>query len=312
MSFGVCLSSGAMAADMPVKAPVPVVGASVPLDVHGYVDLAFADTRVTPGGLMIYPTRGYLTQIDVGLSLDLYKNPTGFINGVSVFAGVWNEMWSSPAVGYGNSQELDWWAGFSVGFAQHWKFSAQYLELKFPGGATIHNYVYSLGFDDSYLGLPIAFNPYVNLFQSASGPSTVVLGNNGNTYRVELGIRPSVSMQKSTSIPLSFSFPTWVTVGPSSYWNRVTPATNLCGPTTSTPCALSNVGLFSTGIQARLGLDSIVPKQLGNWYLKAGVQYYAILNDALLGAQVATGAATSFPTAHKNVVVASGGIGFSF
>ena len=297
---------------MPVKAKVPVVGASVPLDVHGYVDLTFANTRVTPGGLMIYPTHGYLTQIDVGLSLDLYKNPTGFINGISVFGGVWNEMWSSPALGTGNWQELDWWLGFSVGFAQHWKFSAQHLQFKFPGGATIYNYVYSLGFDDSYLGLPIVFNPYINLFQSASGPSTVVLGDNGNTYRVELGIRPTVSLQKSTGVPLSFTFPTWITVGPTTYWNRGTPATNLCGPTTSSPCATSSFGLFTTGIQARYSLDALIPKRLGSWYIKAGAQYYYMANDALLGAQVVTGAAASFPSAHRSIVVASGGLGFSF
>jgi len=45
---------------------------------------------------MIYNNGGYLTQADVGLSLDLYKDPTGFINSISVYGGVWNEFWSSP------------------------------------------------------------------------------------------------------------------------------------------------------------------------------------------------------------------------
>ena len=50
MSIGaVASSSVATAADLPVKAKVPVIGASVPLDVHGYFDLTFATTRVTPG-----------------------------------------------------------------------------------------------------------------------------------------------------------------------------------------------------------------------------------------------------------------------
>ena len=29
-------------------------------------------------------------------------------------------------------QEMDWWVGMSVGFAQHWKFSAEYVAVRFP------------------------------------------------------------------------------------------------------------------------------------------------------------------------------------
>ena len=78
------------------------------------------------------------------------------------------------------------------------------------------------------------------------------------------------------------------------------------------PCASGSTGLFSTGIQAKLGLESIIPKRLGSWYLKGGFQYYRIMNDSLLGAQVVTGAATSFNNAERDVFIANGGIGFSF
>src|SRR4051794_13892191 len=89
----IAYSSAASAADMPVKAPVPIVGASVPLDVHGNLDITLATNRVTGGGLLLYPSGSALTQINGGLSFDLYKDPTGFINGVSVYGGIWNEFW---------------------------------------------------------------------------------------------------------------------------------------------------------------------------------------------------------------------------
>ena len=305
---GLGLSSAASAADLPVKA-IPVATPWV-LDVHGYADLTFATTRVTPGGLMVRPSRGVTTQIDTGLALDIYKNKTGFINGFTVFGGVWNEYWDSPAAGASSWQEQDWWAGFSVKFAQYWKFTAQSLQFQLPGGPTAYNYVFSLALDDSFLGLPVTFNPYVNVFDNAAGFSTVILGK--NSYRVELGMVPTYSFLKSTGVPLTVTMPTWVTVGPSDYWNRNDGTTNLCGTAGTSPCSLSNVGLVSTGLQGRLSLESVVPKRLGNWYLKAGFQYYHITNDALLAAQVATGAATSFNNSHRDIVVGSTGLGFSF
>ena len=72
------------------------------------------------------------------------------------------------------------------------------------------------------------------------------------------------------------------------------------------------MGLISTGLQAQYSLEALVPKRLGSWFLKGGVQYYRITNDSLLGAQVVTGAATSFSDAKKDVFIYNGGIGFSF
>ncbi len=55
-----------------------------------------------------------------------------------------------------------------------------------------------------------------------------------------------------------------------------------------------------------------MPKRLGNWYVKAEGHYYHISNDALLAAQVVTGAATSFHNAKEDVFVGSGSFGFTF
>src|SRR5262249_35929276 len=148
-----------------------------------------------------------------------------------------------------------------------------------------------LAFDDSWLGWPITFNPYVDLFYNAAGGSTVVLGKRSGTYRVSVGVVPSYSWAKTTGVPLSISVPTWVTFGPSEFWNRNDGTTNICGPTPAiaAPCSSGGTGYYSTGLQAKLGLEPIIPKRLGSWYLKGGAQYYHIVNDSLLGAQTPAG-----------------------
>ena len=319
MSLGAVASpSVATAADLlPVKAK-PIVGAYVPLDVHGYFDLTFATTRVTPGGLLIYPNnRGYLTQADVGLSLDLYKDKTGFINSISVYGGVWNEFWSSPrAVGNRSWQEMDWYAGFIVGFAQYWKFQAGRLDFVFPSGGQLENYNFSLSYDDAHWGLLFPLNPSVKVLWTHHGGSAVGNGITKDGYRFEVGISPFFDMKKYWGVAgLTIVMPTWVAVAPEEYFNRNDGTTNLCGTLNNQPCSMSSLGTFSTGLQAKYSLAGVVPTRLGNWYVKAGVQYFHIFNDALLAAQVGTGRdapAATFNDAHKDIFVGTTGVGFTF
>lgn len=316
ISLGAVMSSVSAADLLPVKAKAPVIGPSMPLDVHGYFDLTFATTRVTPGGLMIYPSRGYLSQPEVGLSLDLYKDPNGFINSISVFGGLWNEFWSAPPAGVRTWQEMDWWVGFTVGFARDWKFTAQKLDFVFPSGGQLENYYFILSYDDSKLGLfPFAWNPTVKLFWTHHGGSAVILGKTEDAYRFEVGVAPSWSMQKYWGVPLTLTVPTWVSIAPKEYFDRQDGTTNFCGALTNLPCGTSNFGVVSTGLQARYSLEGFVPKRLGSWYVKAGVQYYHIVNDALLAAQTAPAGGfpvATFPTAHQDIVVGNTGIGFTF
>ena len=76
--------------------------------------------------------------------------------------------------------------------------------------------------------------------------------------------------------------------------------------------ALDTVGFVTTGIQAKYTLESLIPKRLGTWYVKADVQYYHIVNDALLAAPGFNFATNSFPGAKQDIVLANGGFGFSF
>ena len=87
---GIACLSVATAADMPVKAPVPAATPWV-FDVHGGFDLNFQNTRVTGSGLLLYPTGSSLMQPSLGIKLDVYKDPMGFINSFSVYGGIWNE-----------------------------------------------------------------------------------------------------------------------------------------------------------------------------------------------------------------------------
>jgi hypothetical protein len=306
------MSSGsvASAADMNVlKAPPPPP--PVTLDIHGFFDVTFSNDYITPRGLLVTNT-GLTTQILSGLAFDLYKDPTGPINLVSVYAGAWNDLWSvqnSPTVGSWN--EFDWFVGGSVTFAKYWKAGAQYIVFLSPPGnfAQERNLELTLSFDDGSLtGYPVSINPYVKWFNAISGDSTVVVGNQGKTYDVEIGMVPTLALKKYTGVPLSFAVPTWVTVGPTSYWNR---GVTGCGAVATAPCSLSNAGVFSTGLAAKLGLDA-VPARLGSWYLKSGFQYYHMINDSLLLAQTFTGTATSFLTAHRDVWTWTAGLGFNF
>ncbi len=310
------LGSGASAADMmplKVKAPPP----PEPLDIHGFADVTVLNDYITPRGLLVNNT-GTTTQILAGLVLDVYKDKAGFINDISFVGGVWNDLWSNqhdPLVGPWT--EFDWFIGMNVVFAKNWTGGVQYIEfippspLSFPG--TERNVEFSLAYDDTSWGWAIPFHPYVKLFYAASGPSTVVLGQKGGTYDVEIGVVPTLDTKKFTGIPLVLTAPTWITVGPSGYWNRADGTTNFCGATSTSACSLSNAGVVTTGLQGKLALD-IIPKRLGSWYVKAGARYYHIINDALLASQELTGSASpgTFSNTHRDIGVVYAGMGFGF
>jgi hypothetical protein len=306
MSLGVTAS---YAADMPLKAPPPVVE---PLDMHAFFDLSFKNAYITPRGLLVTNT-GLTTQVLTGLSADVYKDKFGFINAVSFYGYVWNDLWSEQKPSnnkVGSWNEFDWAVGMTVKFAQNWKFGVEYVEFISPPGNFFieRNIEFTLAYDDSswWGGGPFTLNPYVKLFYAvSSGSSTVVVGKAGGTYDVELGIVPTLDMKRYLGIPLTISAPTWITVGPSDYWNV---GGNLCGVAL---CSNDNVGVFSTGLSGKLALDW-VPARYGKWYAKAGFQYYDFLNDNLRFAQQTTLGISNFANTHKDYVVGYGGFGFSF
>ena len=324
LSLGIA-DGTAVAADIAYKAPPPKPVFDQ-LDVHGFFDLTFSNDYMTPRGLLVTRT-GLTTQALMGLSLDLYKNNGGFISNISVDFGTWNDLWSKQNdIHVGSWNEFDWWVGASAKIANYWTLGVHYWEFLPPASdlptsfpSTERNVEVALAYSDAWTGWAVTFNPYAKFWFHTSGPSNVVLGDHSGTYDVELGMVPTIDLRKYWGLPVTLTAPTWVTVGPTGFWNRNDGTTNVCGALSNQPCGLSNGGVFATGLTGRTPLDFMIPKRLGNWYVKYGFQYYHIINDALQAAQQFTSAASgistvngTFPQTHRDVVAGFGGVGFTF
>jgi hypothetical protein len=267
---------------------------------------------VTGGGGLLYPKGATLLQADTGIAIDLYSSKSGFINSVSAFVGAWAESRNDAPAGTQNMQEVDWWAGGSIGFADHFKFTAQSLQfVLLPGAGVIKNATASLAFDDAYLGLPIALNPSVSIFYNFNGGVSAMGWGKTDTYRIDLAIAPGYNFQKSSGIPLSISVPTSISLGPTDMYYL--PAYKGCGAAATgvkgvgTVCSTNTFEMFSTGLQAKYDLGQFIPKKFGSWSAKAGVQYYQFLSDAIKANQGGTVASRK-----SNYTVFSTGIGVSF
>ncbi len=138
---------------------------------------------------------------------------------------------------------------------------------------------------------PISFNPYIiwyyELYPSGNvgvlGTTTSAACFSCNSQGTDfiIGMVPKVNMQPYIGIPLTLSAPTWFTVGPQSFWagdNGGGPGSGCLanGPN----CSNGSIGVFSTGLTASLAMTWI-PAQYGHWNVKAGVQFYDIVNTAL-------------------------------
>ncbi|MBY0381862.1 MAG: hypothetical protein K2W78_08100 [Xanthobacteraceae bacterium] len=299
------VAGSASAADLAYKAPTPPPAPT--LDIHGFFDASFGGDYISPRGLHVTKT-GLTSQLATGLLVDLYKNNNSFINKFTIYTGVWNDLWSEQKnTNVGSWNEFDWWVGAQVGFAKNWLLDAQYIEFLSPPGnfKTERNLSVTLSYDDTSWGLPIAIKPYVRGWYTFSGDSNVTTGKVSSGY-VEFGANPTLDLKKQYGFYLVA--PTWVSVGPKDFWtaSSATP----CG-SISTPCGTSNGGVFSTGLTVFIPVTWI-PKNFGNWTVRGGFQYYHLINDYLLQAQVNTGVAASYADAKRDIVVGFGGIGFNF
>ena len=302
----------ASAADLPSKKSIPVLAAAAePSAVHGFLDFTYANGMMSGGGKPLYKSGVSLLETTAGLSVDLYSSKTGPINSFTAFVGGWAQSWNDAPTGSARMQEYDWWAGATIGFADYYKLTVQELQFQIPnagpkGIKVVENMTATLSYDDAHLGLPIALNPYVNVFYNYGGASSMGLGKTG-TYRVDLGIGPSYSFMKSAGVPLTLTVPAQISLGPSDmYYN----GQKLCGPNSNQTCSTGTFQYVMTGLQAKYDLGQIIPKKFGSWSLKAGVKYFHIMNDGIIANQV--GGATTFPLAKTNYPVFSTGINVSF
>lgn len=265
------------------------------LDIHGFLDVSVKNAYITPRGLMVV-NDGVTIQVLNGLVLGLHNAPEETLNGVSMVFGTWSDIATEqhdPSVGAFN--EFDWFVGVNFQLAKRWTLGAQYVEFISPPNnfKTERNLEFSLNYDDAVKDRSWSIQPYVKFFWAISGDSTVVTGKPGDTFDVEIGLKPNIAFNMFGATA-NLSAPTWITVGPKSYWGGT-----------------ENVGVLSTGLSLKLPL-TFIPQRLGNWYTAIGVQYYAFLNDQLRVAQTLIGTADPLSDGHKDYVVGSLSIGMGF
>ena len=247
----------------------PVLAAEAPgMSLHGFGDFSLKNDYITPRGLHV-TSKGETIQALDGLVLDIPQDPSGPITDLSLVAGTWTDF--NPGHRPPNTQalnEFDWFVGANVKIGQDWNAGVQYVEFISGPSAfkTEKNLEFSLAFDDSKYLKTIQLKPYVKLFYAITGDSTVVTGKRGGTFDVEIGATPTWDLSPY-SIPLTLSAPTWVTVGPESFWGA----------------GGGNAGVFSTGVKATYALK--LPPAAGHWSVYAGYQYYHFINDRLVLAQ---------------------------
>jgi hypothetical protein len=336
------LGGAALAADMamPTKAPPPP--APPPLDIHGFVEWDWESFLINPQGQALIP-KSTVTVV-AGLDWILYHNKAGWINKVTVggggatdwsdeFTGYWALFDSLSASGRSANGALFDTVMFitgSVTFGQYWTLSDTYYNVYSndvcssvnPGCAAAPAAIgfnvllaneLKLTFSDSFTGWWITFNPYVTWFSEFTGPTggtgfaCFTCAANGSDFFI--GMVPTVS-GKLWGMPwLTIKAPTYVTVGDSSFWGHglVTGANS------------GSLGVFTTGLTFIAGLGQWIPANLGNWYAKAGFQYYDIINTALqednafsvCGVGLFPGATCS-DWKTRNIIVGFAGVGVAF
>lgn len=239
------------------------------MELHGFGDISLKTDYVTPRGLVV-TTAGAAIQVLNGLVL---TTPIG----LTFHAGTWVDINPGFSRADGNItavNEFDYFVGVDGNIAKNLNLGVEYSQFISgqPSVAfkTERNIEFALKYSDNPEGA-LSLNPYAKLFWAfSSKSSTVVLGKAGKTFDVELGAVPTYKMKGIT-----FSAPTWITVGPKSYWGRND------GPLTRPD---GNVGVISTGIKGAVPLSF-----LGSGGAKASlygfVQYYNLVNDNLLRAK---------------------------
>jgi hypothetical protein len=249
-------------------AAAPTAASAQDIGLHGFADVSYKNDYITPRGLPV-TTEGQTVQVVEGLVLDFAQKPGGLFTDVALVGGTfmdWNPNYS-PLHNNQGFNEFDWFVGANAKIGKDWKIGAQYVEFISPQNfyVTEQNVELSVAFDDSSYLKPINFQPYAKVFLATAGGSTVVTGRHGGTFDVELGAVPNIDLHPY-KIPVILSAPTWITVGPSSFWGGG-----------------GNAGVFSTGLKATYPLK--LPATAGHWAVYADAQYYHLINDQLVLAE---------------------------
>jgi hypothetical protein len=269
--------------DQPPEVQAPLI--------HGYIEAPFKTAHITPRGLVV-ADKGVEIQPSGAFRFDLYDG-AGKLNNITFTTGIWNSVNTSlKNHDVGGWFEVDYFAKMAFKIDKRTELSAQYISFISPSGGfvTDHNVELTLSYDDTgKLATDFGVRPYARLFYNISGSSTTVLGQNGNTYDVELGAEPTYTLKTFKKYPITFTLPTYITVGPGNFWGDS-----------------ENVGVFTTKLDAQIPL-SFIPVRYGYWHADIGVSYFYLLNGNLVRAAEQLGNA-----GNRNWVVGVAGIGVQF
>ncbi|HEX8912663.1 MAG TPA: hypothetical protein VF796_09925 [Humisphaera sp.] len=265
-------------------------------NIHGFLSVPFKSAYVTPRGLVV-ENQGLVIQPVGGFVFPL--GDLGPVKNFTFVTGVWNSINThQDDTNVGPWNEMDYFAAFS-GNVGPVSLTLTYGAWNFPQSteakpSTEHNIDLKIEYDDSKMwgDSGFALKPYVDLWWAVAGSSTVVLGRQGDTGYVEIGIIPTFTVKSIPNYPLKFFFPTYFSVGPENYWGEANPD--------------GHFGVFSTSANVTVPL-SFIPGRYGSWSATAGVSYFYLINDNLLEAgRILSG------NSDRNVLVGSIGIGVNF
>jgi hypothetical protein len=266
-------------------------------NIHGFAELAFKTGYLTPRGLYVQNS-GLSFQPVVGLVFPL--GDLGPVKKIAFVSGIWNcvntyEAKSNATTG--GWDEMDIFESFSGTIADSFGLNLTYGAWNSPEHAfsTEHNLDLKFTYSDKWFGdSGISINPYVDCWWAISGSSTVILGRHGGTGYFEPGIVPTYTYKGISSYPITFTLPTYFSIGPSHYWDATNTYSN------------SIFGLASVSVDMQVPL-AFIPAKYGFWHADAGFTYDYLINDALVHA----GTLASGNTDH-NCYLGSVGFGVNF
>lgn len=271
--------------------PLFLMDSVQPLEIHGYVETQVKSSFITARGTVV-ADKGVEVEPVGGLTFDLYHG-TGLITNISATAGVLNCVNSSLRIpNAGAWFDIEYFARTNFVIAKRIDFTVQYIAFDSPGAAfaTDNNVEFTLAYNDmGMLMHDFAVHPYTRLFYNVSGTSTTILGRNGNTFDVEVGFIPTYIWKAIPNYPVTFSLPTYVTVGPKNFWGSST-----------------NVGVFTTSLAASVPL-SFLASRYGKWHMDCAISYYDLINSNLVRAAQALG-----NSGDRSRFVGEIGMGFEF
>ena len=262
-------------------------------NVHALVNIELANEYVTPRGMLVRDQGLTVQPLFLGL-ISVYKGD-GFINGVTLIPGVWNDLGTksvSVHAPYGSQPSTPWTevdpiAGIEIGFAKHFTldvtytaFAEQILDI-----GTSQHLDTKLSFDDSSYFHGFGFHPYVEYWKELEGKATdadvpYILGmagilpnkgaGPGPGYYFQVGIDPTYTFDKLAG--LKVELPVDVLLPSSDFYGEYY-------------ASAATVGIVSAGLKGTVPMN-FLPQGYGHWSFHAGFKYMNFVDDNLYNLNV--------------------------